>query len=101
MNFYNLIADSVYFYFLDVKNKIEFGLPIITGGYSVMMGFAMDFGIVTLCLGSLAGILGIIEKSIKITREYRAMKNENESYDKNINKNINNNDNENNLGSNI
>jgi hypothetical protein len=84
MNFYDLITNAIQLYVADIKNRLEFGLPIIAGSYSMVMGIAVDFGLITLCLGCLAGIMGVIEKGFKIKREYIALKLENAKAEKEI-----------------
>lgn len=77
MNFYDLFTDSLYLYLSDFRNRLEISVPTIAGSYSIITGFAMDFGVITLLLGFGAGILGVIEKGIKIRREYLALKADN------------------------
>ncbi len=74
MNFYDLFSNSVYLYLSDFRNRLEITIPTLAGGYSVITGFAMDFGVITLSLGFCAGVLGVIEKGVKLRREYIALK---------------------------
>lgn len=84
MNFYDLFANSLYLYLSDFRNRLEISVPTIAGSYSIITGFAMDFGVITLLLGFCAGILGVIEKGIKIRREYLALKADNAKAEKMI-----------------
>ena len=63
---------------------IETGLPLLTGSYSLIMGFAVDFGMITLCLGGITGILGVFQKSLSLRREYLSYKMDKAKADKMI-----------------
>lgn len=73
MNFYDLFTNSIYLYLSDWRAKMEFGFPVITGSYGLMLGF-IDISVVTIGLGLCAAIIGVAEKSLRLRREYIALK---------------------------
>ena len=80
MNDFNTIfANALWESFFDWRNRFEVGVPLVTGSFGIILNFAVDLSLITICLGAATGALGIVEKGIKIYKEIKSLKETNKT----------------------
>jgi hypothetical protein len=78
MNFYDIFELAVWESFLDYKIKLFSGVPLFSGSLGMFLNIESTISVITVLIGMVVGILGIISKSIEIMTNYKKLKKAND-----------------------